>query len=120
MLKIAESVDLLFGVECEVKFAEGYPPTYNDPSLRKHVVTGLENAGLQVVDKTTPYLFGEDFSFYSQLAPSYFVFVGTKDEQRGFVTGLHTAHLNFNEAMLIRIADYYDQILNHYGEVQAQ
>ncbi|SCT78839.1 peptidase [Staphylococcus xylosus] len=120
MTKIAESVKLLFNVDCEVKFEEGYPPTYNDPNLRKHVETGLKNAKFEVIDKPTPYLFGEDFSFYSQLAPSYFVFVGVRDESKGFVTGLHTSHLNFNEHMLIRIADYYEQILNSYSEVRAK
>ena len=89
MNKIAESVKLLFDVDCEVKFEEGYPPTYNSPELRKHVENGLDIADLTIVDKPTPYLFGEDFSFYSQLAPSYFIFVGVRDETNGFVTGLH-------------------------------
>ncbi|MEB8106908.1 amidohydrolase [Staphylococcus equorum] len=120
MAKIAESVSLLFNVECEVKFEEGYPPTYNDPLLRKHVEHGLDNADFEIIDKPTPYLFGEDFSFYSQLAPSYFVFVGVRDEAKGYVTGLHTAHLNFNEYMLIRIADYYEQLLKSYSEVRIQ
>ncbi|WP_251516899.1 MULTISPECIES: amidohydrolase [Staphylococcus] len=117
MNKISESVALLFNVECRVEFAEGYPPTYNDPSLRKHVVRGLESSDLEIIDKPTPFLFGEDFSFYQRMAPSYFVFVGTRDEEKGFVTGLHTATLNFNEHMLIRIADYYEQILSTYDEV---
>ncbi|MDW5471614.1 M20 metallopeptidase family protein [Staphylococcus equorum] len=120
MAKIAESVSLLFNVECEVKFEEGYPPTYNDPLLRKHVEHGLDNADFEIIDKPTPYLFGEDFSFYSQLAPSYFVFVGVRDEAKSYVTGLHTAHLNFNEYMLIRIADYYEQLLKSYSEVRVQ
>ncbi|WP_436952145.1 M20 metallopeptidase family protein [Staphylococcus shinii] len=120
MAKIAKSVKLLFNVECEVKFEEGYPPTYNDSNLRKHVENGLRNANFEVIDKPTPYLFGEDFSFYSQLAPSYFVFVGVRDESKGYVTGLHTSNLNFNEQMLIRIADYYEQILRSYSEVRAQ
>ncbi|PHK49371.1 M20 metallopeptidase family protein [Staphylococcus edaphicus] len=119
MTKISESVKLLFNVDCEVKFEEGYPPTYNDPQLRKHVENGLVNAEFEVIDKPTPYLFGEDFSFYSQIAPSYFVFVGVRDETQGFVTGLHTSHLNFNESILIRIADYYEQILKSYSEVQS-
>lgn len=120
MTKISESVKLLFNVECEVKFEEGYPPTFNDPQLRKHVENGLVNAEFEVIDKPTPYLFGEDFSFYSQIAPSYFVFVGVRDEAKGYVTGLHTSHLNFNESILIRIADYYGQILKSYSEVQSQ
>ena len=120
MERIAESVKALFNVDCEVKFEEGYPPTYNAPELRKFVDKGLTEAGLGIIDKPTPYLFGEDFSFYSQLAPSYFVFVGTRDESKGYVTGLHTSHLNFNESMLIRVADYYEQILMNYEEVLAE
>ena len=120
MNKSAESVKLLFDVDCEVKFEEGYPPTYNSPELRKHVENGLDIADLTIVDKPTPYLFGEDFSFYSQLAPSYFIFVGVRDETNGFVTGLHTAHLNFNEHMLIKIVNYYEAILKSYSEVETQ
>ncbi|NWK83733.1 amidohydrolase [Staphylococcus sp. GSSP0090] len=120
MVQISESVKLLFNVDCEVKFEEGYPPTFNDLQLRKHVEHALTNADFEVIDKPTPYLFGEDFSFYSQIAPSYFVFVGVRDEAKGYVTGLHTSHLNFNESILIRIADYYEQLLKSYGEVQSQ
>lgn len=120
MQKIADSVQLLFDVKCEVKFEEGYPPTYNAPELRSIVETGLSQADFKVIEKPTPYLFGEDFSFYSQIAPSYFVFIGTRDENKGYVTGLHTSTLNFNEAMLIRVADYYEQLLNHYEEVLKQ
>ncbi|MEJ7550820.1 hydrolase, partial [Staphylococcus hominis] len=62
MQKIAESVSLLFNVTCEVKFEEGYPPTMNSPKLREPVEQALNNANLEVIDKPTPFLFGEDFS----------------------------------------------------------
>lgn len=34
MQKISDSAELLFGVKSEVRFAEGYPPTINDPALK--------------------------------------------------------------------------------------
>ncbi|MBL7573176.1 amidohydrolase [Staphylococcus saccharolyticus] len=118
MNKIAESVQLLFNVECQVKFEEGYPPTINSPKLRESVENALKGANLEVIDKPTPFLFGEDFSFYGQqLAPSYFAFVGTRNKDKGFVTGLHTSHLNFDEKVLIDVANYYEQILSNYKEV---
>ncbi|MEJ7427715.1 M20/M25/M40 family metallo-hydrolase, partial [Staphylococcus haemolyticus] len=81
MYKIAESVQLLFNVDCQVKFEEGYPPTMNSPELRESVEQALNKANLEVIDKPTPFLFGEDFSFYGQqLAPAYFVFVGTQNK----------------------------------------
>ena len=118
MQKIAESVSLLFSVTCEVKFEEGYPPTMNSPKLREPVEQALNNANLEVIDKPTPFLFGEDFSFYGQLlAPAYFVFVGTRNKEKGYVTGLHTSHLNFDEKVLIDVANYYEQLLLNYKEV---
>ncbi|MEZ2044544.1 amidohydrolase, partial [Staphylococcus aureus] len=117
MHKIAESVSLLFNVDCEVKFEEGYPPTMNSPKLRASVEQAINAANLEVIDKPLPFLFGEDFSFYGQqLAPAYFAFVGTRNEDKGFVTGLHTSHLNFDEKVLIYVANYYEQLLMHYGE----
>ncbi|PTF15590.1 amidohydrolase [Staphylococcus devriesei] len=117
MQKIADSVSLLFNVECEVKFEEGYPPTMNSPKLRASVDQAIQDANLEVIDKLLPFLFGEDFSFYGQhLAPSYFAFVGTRNDDKGFVTGLHTPTLNFDEKVLIDVANYYEQLLKNYGK----
>lgn len=116
MSKIAQSVQLLFGVNCEVKFEEGYQPTFNDPTLHDGVVKALKDADFNVVELEKPYLFGEDFSFYSQIAPSYFAFVGIRNEANDWVHGLHTPKLNFDEAQLIRIADYYENLLFQYGK----
>lgn len=117
MQKIAQSITLLFNVTCEVKFEEGYPPTINEPDLKKYVVDSLTHHHLNIIEPKTPYLFGEDFSFYKQLAPSYFVFVGTRNEEKGYVHGLHTPQLNFDESILIHVADYYERLLFNYGEV---
>ncbi|HCZ0749358.1 TPA: hydrolase, partial [Staphylococcus aureus] len=56
--------------------------------------------------------------FYGQqLAPAYFVFIGTRNEDKGFVTGLHTSHLNFDEKVLINVVNFYENLLNNYKEV---
>ena len=41
-------------------------------------------------------------------------FVGTPKRRQGFVTGLHTSHLNFDEKVLIYVANYYEQLLMHW------
>ncbi len=119
MQKIVQSAHTLFDVSCEVKFAEGYPPTVNDPALKKYVVESLNYHQMTVIENERPYLFGEDFSFYRQIAPAYFVFVGTRNDEKHFVSGLHTPQLNFDEHVLIRIADYYERLLFNYNEVEA-
>ena len=56
MHKIAESVSLLFNVDCEVKFEEGYPPTMNSPKLRASVEQAINAANLEVIDKASSIL----------------------------------------------------------------
>ncbi|MGK9044031.1 M20 metallopeptidase family protein [Mammaliicoccus vitulinus] len=116
MQKIAASVELLFNVTCTLKFAEGYPPTINDASLYDGVTDALSEVNLTQHELEKPYLFGEDFSFYRNLAPSYFVFFGTRNIEKDYVYGLHTNRLNFDEEILISIADYYTALLTQ-GEV---
>lgn len=116
MQKISQSVQLLYDVKCNVKFAEGYPPTINDNRLYEPVKKALINTNLKINELEKPYLFGEDFSFYRTLAPSYFVFFGTKNIEKNYIYGLHTNKLNFDEEVLIRVADYYMALLNQ-GEI---
>lgn len=116
MHKIAESVELLFSVTCSVKFAEGYPPTTNDVTLYKNVKEALTKLNLTQHELEKPYLFGEDFSFYRNIAPSYFVFFGTRNIQKDYIYGLHTNKLNFDDEVLISVADYYTALLTQ-GEI---
>ncbi|MBO3062580.1 M20 metallopeptidase family protein [Mammaliicoccus fleurettii] len=116
MHKIAESVELLYSVTCSVKFAEGYPPTTNDVTLYKNVKEALTKLNLTQHELEKPYLFGEDFSFYRNIAPSYFVFFGTRNIQKDYIYGLHTNKLNFDEEVLISVADYYTALLTQ-GEI---
>ncbi|WP_411841874.1 M20 metallopeptidase family protein [Salinicoccus sp. HZC-1] len=109
---LAETATTLFGADVQVTFNEGYPPVTNDEALRSTVDDALNELPVNVIDKDKPYLFGEDFSFYQRLAPSYFVFFGSRNEKKGFNSSLHTSTFNFDESVLVSVADYYETILN--------
>lgn len=109
---IAESSEKLFGTGVEVTFNEGYPPVENDDGLRPAVDRALKQLQFEVIEKDSPYLFGEDFSFYSRLAPSYFIFFGSRNTAKGYTSSLHTSTFNFDEGILISVADYYESLLN--------
>ena len=97
MHKIAESVGLLFNVDCEVKFEEGYPPTMNSPKLRASVEQAINAANLEVIDSLFHSYLVKTLASMVNSWPLTFAFVGTRNEDKGFVTGLHTSHLNFDE-----------------------
>jgi metal-dependent amidase/aminoacylase/carboxypeptidase family protein len=86
----------------------------NNPDLKPVVDQAVDNVKGQAVINEKPYLFGEDFSFYREIAPSYFVFVGAKDEAKGFNSSLHTSTFNFDERVLMSVVDYYEEILKAY------
>lgn len=114
MAKIKEASELLYGVRTDLGYNSGYPAVRNDGSLKGLVEKSLASIGMEANDKEKPYLFGEDFSFYGEIAPSYFVFMGSRNIDQGFVTGLHTNTFNFDERVLIDVANYYEAILNNY------
>src|SRR5699024_5703188 len=93
-------------------YIEGTIRNYTPESLRITVDEALANFKMEAVDKDKSYLFGEDFSFYNKLAPSYFVFFGSRNEDKGYTGSLHTSTFNFDEKVLIDVADYYESILN--------
>lgn len=74
----------------------------------------VQETGLEAVIKDKPYLFGEDFSFYDEIAKTYFIFIGAEDEALGYTSSLHTSTFNFDESVLIKVADYYESILKNY------
>ncbi|GAB3060273.1 M20 family metallopeptidase [Salinicoccus sesuvii] len=112
MQTLARTAGELFGSTIEVTFNEGYPPVMNAKILRQPVEAALSNLKLDVVENDKPYLFGEDFSFYSRLAPSYFVFFGSRNEKKGFTSSLHTSTFDLDENILIDVADYFEALMN--------
>ena len=114
MTKIKEGAELLYGASVELHYTEGYPAVKNDAALNQLVETSISAAGLRGIEKDKPYLFGEDFSFYSNIAKTYFVFAGSRNLEKGYASSLHTDTFNFDERVLIKVADYYEALLNNY------
>lgn len=114
LTKIKEAAELLYGASVELHYTEGYPAVKNNSELREVVETSIGSAGLRGIEKDKPYLFGEDFSFYSNIAKTYFVFAGSRNLEKGYASSLHTDTFNFDERVLIKVADYYEALLNNY------
>lgn len=118
MEQIRSACELLTHTTVELKFAEGYPPTINDSELYEVMKQAVSTTSLQWIDKDDPYLFGEDFAFYSQVAPTAFAFLGCRNIEKNFVTGLHTSTFNFDEAVLFKGIEAFTAILESYEAEQ--
>ena len=49
---------------------------------------------------------GKILVLWSTTSSSLLCFIGTRNEDKGFVTGLHTSHLNFDEKVLINVVNF--------------
>lgn len=86
-----------------------YPPVQNDAHLHAFLKTILPNAV-----EAQALLTAEDFSYYAALAPSYLMLLGTKNEEKGFTSPLHSPQFNFDESVLAEGVQTYEKIARYF------
>lgn len=75
--RMAQGIAEAAGARVEVGLSGGYPVTYNDPELTRRMVPTLERvAGKERVVVVPPATAAEDFSFFQQLIPGLYFFLG--------------------------------------------
>ena len=102
--RMAETVAAAYGCTATIDYHHGYPVTRNDPaawSVARAVAVDQFGEG-DVIDLETPSMGGEDFSYYGEVVPACFAFLGTRpsDAPVGTVPNLHQATFDFNDDAL--------------------
>ena len=98
---IAHHTAKMLGGEVEIDLKVGYPVLYNDEALtmqaRSHIAdyVGEEN----IIDMDL-WMAAEDFAWYTHEVPGCFYRLGTRNEARGIVHGLHTPRFDIDEEAL--------------------
>lgn len=81
MTNIAEGIAKGNRAGCQVCINKNYPVTYNDPALTAQMVPTLQRvAGDEHVHEVPKVTGAEDFSYYQQLIPGLFFFVGSTEK----------------------------------------
>jgi len=92
------------GAVAEITIEEGYPVTYNNPSLTRKMIGSLYNAaGEDNVMVTVASTGAEDFAFFAQKIPAMYYFVGGKplDTELKDVAPHHTPDFFIDESGMI-------------------
>lgn len=78
-----------------------FPATINDEGLHKFFqdVAG-DVLGVDNVKEMPPLMGSEDFSFYQEIMPGYFCFIGMDDGKNGTPASLHSPFFKLNEDVL--------------------
>ena len=103
----------------DFEHVEGYPVTVNDPVVAGRVLaTAATLLGeSQSVHMPDPLMGAEDFSFYSQVVPAGFYYVGVRNETLGSVHTGHSPYFMIDEDVLPTGAAVHAAIAERYLSV---
>ncbi len=101
MKKLAESLVEGMGGTCEFTILRGYPYLANHPALTQQLQTAAQAfVGAENVIDLDIWMAAEDFAYYTHEAPACFYRLGTRNEAKGIVSGVHTPTFDIDEQAL--------------------
>ncbi|WP_299822914.1 M20 family metallopeptidase [uncultured Pontibacter sp.] len=99
--KLAEGLCESMGGSCDIDIKNGYPYLKNDPELTAIARTAAADyLGEENVVDLDLWMGAEDFAYYSQEVPACFYRLGTRNDERGITSGVHTPTFDIDEAAL--------------------
>jgi amidohydrolase len=98
---ITEGICAAFGARADLEIRKGYPFLMNDvPLTRKSKASAIAYMGKENVVDLDMWMAAEDFAYYSQAMPGCFYRLGTRNEEKGIVSGVHTPTFDIDESAL--------------------
>ena len=99
--KMAEFMAESMGARCEFWIVKGYPFLQNNPELTRRIRShASEYVGAENIIDLDLWMGGEDFAFYSQVVDASFYRLGTRNESKGIISGVHTPTFDIDEEAL--------------------
>ncbi|MDK4448590.1 M20 metallopeptidase family protein [Enterococcus casseliflavus] len=109
---VAQEIAKGYDCTADVEFEHLYRVVDNDPEM----VEVLEKVVGESYRETPPYMLAEDFSMYQKEIPGVFFFVGTRNEEKGYVHPLHSSKMNFDEKNLLQGIECYVRLIEALNE----
>lgn len=101
MVQQAKHIAESMGGTVDFEVRKGYPFLHNNPELtRKAKTAAIEYVGADHVVDLDIWMAAEDFAYYSQEMPACFYRLGTRNESRGIISGVHTPTFDIDESAL--------------------
>src|SRR5262249_37059536 len=102
MRQTIASVASGYGATFDLTFDNQNPVTYNDPALVHETLPSIRRIiGEKRLLTPKPFMPAEDFSYYQQVVPGFFFFLGVGNKSRGLVPMWHTPEFDIDEDSLV-------------------
>jgi amidohydrolase len=99
--EISQQTARTMGLECDVFIENGYPFLENNPEVTDRAISAAkEFLGEENVVELPLRMTAEDFASFAQRVPACFYRLGTRNEERGITSGLHTPRFDVDESSL--------------------
>ncbi|RMG67408.1 MAG: amidohydrolase [Bacteroidetes bacterium] len=99
--RIVHQVAEMYGGRAELDLKLGYPVLHNDEALTARSRARIADyVGEENVVDLDIWMAAEDFAWYTQEIPGCFYRLGTRNEARGIIHGLHTPRFDIDEDAL--------------------
>ncbi|SHH01510.1 amidohydrolase [Tepidibacter thalassicus] len=113
--EIADGFEKAFNCKININIKDDYPAVNNDVKLFEEFKNALGEKRIKILE---PLMIAEDFSYYQKCIPGLFFMLGSRNEKKGFVNGLHNIDFNFNEDILLSGIDIYVKLLKYKGALK--
>ena len=101
MVKLAEGIAEAMGGSAEFEVRRGYPFLQNAPELTDRALHAAKDyLGEENVVDLDIWMAAEDFSYYTQQIDGCFYRLGTRNEEKGITSGVHTPTFDIDENAL--------------------
>jgi amidohydrolase len=101
MTQLAKGLVEGMGGEVEFKIVKGYPFLKNDPELTSRSKNAsIDYLGKENVLDLDIWMAAEDFAYYTQETAGCFYRLGTRNESKGIISGVHTPTFDIDEDAL--------------------
>jgi len=101
IIKIACGLAESMGGSCEVNIEQGYPAVVNDESLTERAWDyAIDYLDENHTEKLDMRMTAEDFSYFAQKVPGCFYRLGTRNEDKGLTSNLHSTTFDIDETSL--------------------
>ena len=111
---ISEGIAASAGAKATVDYIRGYDSIYNDPALTawaRELIT--QCFGTEAVRELSPIAPGDDFCYYDQVCPGFFLELGAANAALGSDAPHHNARYRLDEEALAYGLEYTAQLLYH-------
>ena len=104
LVSIGKEIERSTGCTVNIYMNDGYPAILNPRDLHEHVRKAV---GFFELDR--PSMVTEDFSWYQRSLPGMFFFLGAGD-----VPALHSDEFNFNEEVLLKGVEFFEELAENF------